>query len=192
MLAMKKLIALLLTIGISGCSVNQMVESIQDSQNRSHVYNYEREKRDYLEMVNQGKLAIALVRTQKTKMMWVSSVPRQYPVHRYYFGNQTNILDSIIEAYAKCKLQIGVEDGCQLEMVGKYKSLESEKIFFNEFLTAIIDEYFQINIIYPVRYADMDLTKTYPNIDMSNIKFAIRRNDKPFTPKLEKQLTPYL
>ena len=189
---MKNLIALLLTIGISGCSVNQMVESIQDSQNRSHVYHHERAKRDYLEMVNQGKLAIALVRTQKTQMMPVGSVPRQYPAHRYYFGDQTNILDSIIEAYAKCKLQIGVEDGCQLEMVGKYKSLESEKIFFNEFLTILVDEYFQINVIYPTYLTNLDMTDTYPGMDMKHVKLAIRRNDKPFTPKLEKQLTPYL
>ena len=191
---MKKLIALLLTIGISGCSINQMETFVEARQITAHISNYERPKRDYLTMVNNGNLSIALVKTKKPRDLMTSGDwgPITLPTHTYYYGTQDNILDSIVEAYSKCKLAVGNEIGCGLEMVGKYKSLESEKIFFDEFLTAIIDEYFQINIIYPVGYADMDLTKTYPDIDMSNIKFAIRRNDKPFTPKLEKQLTPYL
>ena len=191
---MKKLIALLLTIGISGCSVNQMGTFIEARKINSHWANYERPKRDYLSMINNGNLSIALVKTKKTRDLTTSSDwgVITLPTHTYYYGTQDNILDSIIEAYAKCKLAVGNEIGCGLEMVGKYKSLESEKIFFDEFLTEIIDEYFQINIIYPTHMADLDMTDTYPQIDMRNIKFSIRRNDKPFTPKLEKELTPYL
>ena len=189
---MEKLIALLLIISVTGCTVAP--DWIVERQTNAHISNYLTPKRDYLKMVNNGNLSIALVKTKKTRDLMTSSDWGfiTLPTHTYYYGTQDNILDSIIEAYAKCKLAVGIEIGCELEMVGKYQSLESEQIFFDEFLTSIIDEYFQINVIYPIYYADMDLTKTYPDIDMRWIKFAIRRNDKPFTPKLEKQLTPYL
>jgi hypothetical protein len=166
---MKKLIALLLIISVTGCTVAP--DWIIERQTNTHISNYLTPKLDYLKMVNNGNLSIALVKTKKTRDLMTSGDwgPITLPTHTYYYGTQDNILDSIVEAYSKCKLAVGNEIGCGLEMVGKYKSLESEKIFFDEFLTAIIDEYFQINIIYPVGYADMDLTKTYPDIDMRTL-----------------------